>query len=97
MGISISIISKRKKNLGRAFSRSSTLESKSSFKSGGLLKFIDIRLHNIRNSKLSNNHVDNIDELDINHYIIREVWNGDFKAPVNDVLEAGNARVLDVA
>src|SRR3954454_21302691 len=46
-----------------------------------------------RNSKYLSNDDDEVDKLDS---IIRKCWDGDFKAPVEGILKAGNARVLDI-
>ncbi|CAG8662853.1 12891_t:CDS:2 [Acaulospora morrowiae] len=37
-----------------------------------------------------------IDRLQVQHHIFRTLWEGNFKAPVEEILNSGNARVLDV-
>jgi hypothetical protein len=37
-----------------------------------------------------------IDRIQVQHHYVREAWNGNFSSPIKDVLNAGNAIVLDV-
>ncbi|RIA96664.1 hypothetical protein C1645_815083 [Glomus cerebriforme] len=94
MGTSVS--KRKKKILRRSLSRETD---------GFFNKFFDdMKSHDTRNSRNSkySKHSSSINikepnELDSSHYVVQKLWDCDFKAPVKDILNAGNARVLDVA
>jgi len=82
--------------MGIVFSKISDVILSSKTNAGcGLFEFMGVgRICNIQGSKYVLPKDVNI--LDSQHYIARKLWNDDFKAPVKDVLNAGNARILDI-
>ena len=42
------------------------------------------------------NNEDEINRLQLMHYMVRYGWEGNFSAPIHNMLKAGKARVLDI-
>ncbi|CAG8681466.1 20920_t:CDS:2 [Dentiscutata erythropus] len=54
------------------------------------------RFHNDANSKyIMPNDDEEVDRLQIQHFLYRNIWNGNYSAPVKELLERGNCKVLD--
>ncbi|CAG8730087.1 4953_t:CDS:2, partial [Dentiscutata heterogama] len=55
------------------------------------------RFHNDANSKyIMPNDDEEVDRLQIQHFLYRNIWNGNYSAPVTELLERGNCKILDV-
>ncbi|CAG8666510.1 24601_t:CDS:2 [Cetraspora pellucida] len=55
------------------------------------------RFHNDVNSKyILPNDDEEVDRLQLQHFLYRTIWNGNYSAPVAEILEHGNCNVLDV-
>ncbi|CAG8783062.1 33864_t:CDS:2, partial [Racocetra persica] len=54
------------------------------------------RFHNDVNSKyILPNDDEEVDRLQLQHFLYRTIWNGNYSAPVTELLERGNCNVLD--
>lgn len=55
------------------------------------------RFHNVSNSEyFLPNDDDECDRLHMQHFLLKNIWGGNFSAPVEDILNQKNSKVLDV-
>ncbi|CAG8683662.1 16597_t:CDS:2, partial [Funneliformis mosseae] len=55
------------------------------------------RFHNNENSiYFLPNDNEEVDRLQLQHFLFRYIWKSNFSAPINDLLDQGSANVLDV-
>ncbi|RHZ83715.1 hypothetical protein Glove_88g31 [Diversispora epigaea] len=55
------------------------------------------RFHNVESSNyFLPNDDEEVDRLQLQHFLFRDIWDGNFSSPINDFIDQGGANILDV-